>query len=109
MLSSFCVAAVALAALHSFPTRRSSDLGLLAVADLHLEKGSSFAARGKARALLQRSEEHTSELQSPMYLVCRRQLEKTNYTLISLLNVTPQLMRRKKDTSTRATSIPCRN
>src|SRR5437762_3659765 len=28
-----------------------------------------------------RSEEHTSELQSPMYLVCRLLLEKTNRTL----------------------------
>src|SRR5437762_5046675 len=28
--------------------------------------------------LLQRSEEHTSELQSPMYLVCRLLLEKKN-------------------------------
>src|SRR5437762_4537930 len=28
------------------------------------------------RATLQRSEEHTSELQSPMYLVCRPLLEK---------------------------------
>src|SRR5437763_12561125 len=30
-------------------------------------------------ALRQRSEEHTSELQSPMYLVCRLLLEKKNY------------------------------
>src|SRR5437879_7205130 len=62
-----------------FPTRRSSDLhrrrhpaildqvGLagredeLAVGDVHLPA---------------RSEEHTSELQSPMYLVCRLLLEK---------------------------------
>src|SRR5437762_9817170 len=33
------------------------------------------AARSLAR-LIQRSEEHTSELQSPMYLVCRLLLEK---------------------------------
>src|SRR5437879_7250314 len=37
-----------------------------------------------------RSEEHTSELQSPMYLVCRLLLEKKNgqlgrYTLLSVL------------------------
>src|SRR5436189_967751 len=30
----------------------------------------------------QRSEEHTSELQSPMYLVCRLLLEKKNYVTI---------------------------
>src|SRR5437879_7961282 len=41
------------------------------------------ASRGRARALAKRrrastnrSEEHTSELQSPMYLVCRLLLEK---------------------------------
>src|SRR2546426_4629751 len=33
-------------------------------------------ARGKARALNERSEEHTSELQSPCNLVCRLLLEK---------------------------------
>src|SRR5436189_2025416 len=31
-----------------------------------------------------RSEEHTSELQSPMYLVCRLLLEKKNENLITL-------------------------
>src|SRR5437879_12285818 len=30
--------------------------------------------------MLERSEEHTSELQSPMYLVCRLLLEKKKYT-----------------------------
>src|ERR1017187_10832217 len=32
--------------------------------------------KGPPRAVEQRSEEHTSELQSPMYLVCRLLLEK---------------------------------
>src|SRR5436189_3201426 len=32
-----------------------------------------------------RSEEHTSELQSPMYLVCRLQLEKKNVTPTELV------------------------
>src|SRR5437762_8106671 len=41
----------------------------------------------------QRSEEHTSELQSPMYLVCRLLLEKKKeaflwFVLITLLNIT---------------------
>src|SRR5437762_3895544 len=31
------------------------------------------------RGLINRSEEHTSELQSPMYLVCRLLLEKKNF------------------------------
>src|SRR5437762_6672433 len=33
-------------------------------------------------ALPGRSEEHTSELQSPMYLVCRLLLEEKNYTVV---------------------------
>src|SRR5690348_17577407 len=72
--------------LHSFPTRRSSDL-------LAVRQG---PARGRASRLDQvllhaeplqpdvpgggagdaRSEEHTSELQSPVHLVCRLLLEK---------------------------------
>src|SRR5437879_9990352 len=35
-------------------------------------------ARHAVGTLLERSEEHTSELQSPMYLVCRLLLEKKN-------------------------------
>src|SRR3970040_2886185 len=35
---------------------------------------------GHLRGAEPRSEEHTSELQSPMYLVCRLLLEKTNST-----------------------------
>src|SRR5437763_11027777 len=54
-----------------FPTRRSSDLrrrGILLAAQRRGDRG---------RAVLHhRSEEHTSELQSPMYLVCRLLLEK---------------------------------
>src|SRR5437764_15454972 len=71
--------------LHSFPTRRSSDLlvriwrygGGLCLGGLHprrlalLRRQQSRTARGACR-----SEEHTSELQSPMYLVCRLLLEK---------------------------------
>src|SRR5437764_15243105 len=68
--------------LHSFPTRRSSDLAPGAQA----RGGEPDAARDDRRhAQLHgpragrhqgRSEEHTSELQSPMYLVCRLLLEK---------------------------------
>src|SRR5690348_18114814 len=58
--------------LHSFPTRRSSDL----------RRRSRGAARGpsgrcrRSRLCATRSEEHTSELQSPVHLVCRLLLEK---------------------------------
>src|SRR5437879_8373790 len=83
--------------LPSFPTRRSSDLcGLLRSAESRLvpillarievdrrarvrtgrlRKGHRHRRRRQA-ADGSRSEEHTSELQSPMYLVCRLLLEK---------------------------------
>src|SRR5437879_10570256 len=80
-------------ALHSFPTRRSSDLPDLI--NFRPKPPSTLAfsfwpfpshlpglhPRGERR-----SEEHTSELQSPMYLVCRLLLEKkknkSNNTLL---------------------------
>src|SRR5437879_13019625 len=40
--------------------------------------GTSGGAAGPAAPPVVRSEEHTSELQSPMYLVCRLLLEKKN-------------------------------
>src|SRR5437762_10116258 len=87
--------------LHSFPTRRSSDLGLVELAHVAVIAHAARSARidrhpgppederpsesaGAARARFEerlhapRSEEHTSELQSPMYLVCRLLLEKKN-------------------------------
>src|SRR5207244_12387771 len=82
----------ALPALHSFPTRRSSDLlrlttGCLGhhvdgfVAGIALAFGRARlnaqpAAGAIFRRHLERSEEHTSELQSPDHLVCRLLLEK---------------------------------
>src|SRR5437762_10040050 len=70
--------------LHSFPTRRSSDLEQLPGGDPPREPPAEQPAeqageRLRARrlgAVGDRSEEHTSELQSPMYLVCRLLLEK---------------------------------
>src|SRR5207248_4655911 len=74
--------------LHSFPTRRSSDLLLHAVTR-HLLHADAQAG-GVARVCIEgqqvvvdddvvgRSEEHTSELQSPYDLVCRLLLEKKN-------------------------------
>src|SRR5205807_8866165 len=91
--------------LHSFPTRRSSDLdgwrlGRIgsviptevdrAALDVeHLlgdllfrfrqglrHRGEEFGNRGIDRLGRKRSEEHTSELQSPCNLVCRLLLEK---------------------------------
>src|SRR5207244_13485502 len=83
--------------LHSFPTRRSSDLPRrwLSIAEpkflwwpnislpgdrmLHRQviERQLWAAATSCR---RRSEEHTSELQSPDHLVCRLLLEKKNKT-----------------------------
>src|SRR5437763_8247001 len=71
--------------LHSFPTRRSSDL-----APGEPGRGStSPRSAASSRAVDRRSEEHTSELQSPMYLVCRLLLEKKNKSIVvkALLNI----------------------
>src|SRR5438552_5584230 len=95
----FLNSSVAHPALHSFPTRRSSDLDLaertlcpaiLPAGPSH--RGAGPSGRG-ARALHQvpgtcaaaRSEEHTSELQSPDHLVCRLLLEKKKSAMIRSL------------------------
>src|SRR5436189_3948386 len=82
--------------LHSFPTRRSSDLCVGERVHSRGLEGSGNVGERVARAntevaplagpdrrttrgatsVFARSEEHTSELQSPMYLVCRLLLEK---------------------------------
>src|SRR5207248_11170178 len=78
--------------LHSFPTRRSSDLEPFAQRrlrrDIRPRPGQEQGGRREARRAPRvprlpaedrealRSEEHTSELQSPYDLVCRLLLEK---------------------------------
>src|SRR5687768_18222180 len=76
--------------LHSFPTRRSSDLSAsppipgtavgsgAPAASLTMAEIAPRSVRGlsTARATRNRSEEHTSELQSRLHLVCRLLLEK---------------------------------
>src|SRR5438132_3005903 len=69
--------------LHSFPTRRSSDLPLCSnwshrQSPGRFHDGSPFppSALGRDRIAMDRSEEHTSELQSHSDLVCRLLLEK---------------------------------
>src|SRR5438876_2314960 len=96
--------------LHSFPTRRSSDLFTLltpgVTTDVRTGDISFAGQRGTLNSLIVdgsdnnntffaqtlgrtgsgrgpyqfRSEEHTSELQSPVHLVCRLLLEKKNQT-----------------------------
>src|SRR5207244_13461544 len=71
--------------LHSFPTRRSSDLVAIAGGftpranrwELQIDRPAGPGGRSRGSVpLLTRSEEHTSELQSPDHLVCRLLLEK---------------------------------
>src|SRR5437764_2271042 len=78
--------------LHSFPTRRSSDLAdhrephVDRVLDDVLVPLSHLVAGQRRAAPAARSEEHTSELQSPMYLVCRLLLEKKKKPVTSCLS-----------------------
>src|SRR5438309_6477578 len=73
--------------LHSFPTRRSSDLAVQRQLDrvggqwfLYelFDRQRQSTRRSHAQCPLGRSEEHTSELQSQFHLVCRLLLEKKN-------------------------------
>src|SRR5437588_9251263 len=59
--------------LHSFPTRRSSELDRHGVVQAIARAECHALSR---RVMLARSEEHTSELQSHSDLVCRPLLEK---------------------------------
>src|SRR5207249_5397765 len=78
--------------LHSFPTRRSSDLsdgmpapGAAPTRPLTVPPTVTPAAAGalpgrvSQNVTIERSEEHTSELQSRFDLVCRLLLEKKKY------------------------------
>src|SRR5207248_9814895 len=63
--------------LHSFPTRRSSDLELrIPIVRGERNLGTSRELMPYPSDRRVRSEEHTSELQSPYDLVCRLLLEK---------------------------------
>src|SRR5437763_11892736 len=61
------------------PRHHAGARGGGAQAVLHVLRGSAVGGHGHGSQLL-RSEEHTSELQSPMYLVCRLLLEKKKKT-----------------------------
>src|SRR3712207_8370288 len=47
----------------------------------HVAHRAAGVARGRGRPVIARSEEHTSELQSRQYLVCRLLLEKKKNTI----------------------------
>src|SRR5437879_12319698 len=70
--------------LHSFPTRRSSDL-FFSRFIIGFACGAWVLCGPPIGLWPARSEEHTSELQSPMYLVCRLLLEKKKHCSISTL------------------------
>src|SRR5438445_9900914 len=80
--------------LHSFPTRRSSDLAAergdqRRQTGVHDDPEPSLSLRETQQTVdrwigqYKRSEEHTSELQSRQYLVCRLLLEKKNKSTYS--------------------------
>src|SRR5438034_9977034 len=75
-LSSFLYSSGTHLDLHSFPTRRSSDLCPLREGLRHLRAAGVPDADEEDLLSGQRSEEHTSELQSHSDLVCRLRLEK---------------------------------
>src|SRR5437762_9370712 len=60
---------------HTVPLQLSYDSKLLQIANV--SNGTLLSQDGQLVKVM-RSEEHTSELQSPMYLVCRLLLEKKN-------------------------------
>src|SRR5688500_19376586 len=80
-------------ALHSFPTRRSSDLFnyaemayLIAPRPFMVERGHRDGVGVDEWVSYEfRSEEHTSELQSPCNLVCRLLLEKKKKQYIMIV------------------------
>src|SRR5438552_14984355 len=67
--------------LPSFPTRRSSDLSRIAELGEVRDTAPYSGGLTTMEALQLRSEEHTSELQSPDQLVCRLLLEKKKLNL----------------------------
>src|SRR3712207_8271412 len=66
---------------HLAPTVVESDVRAAAVAEACLGAGRD------RQSMLFRSEEHTSELQSRQYLVCRLLLEKKNYVYASVVEL----------------------
>src|SRR5438034_9313442 len=74
--------------LHSFPTRRSSDLvgggGGVDGGAIGIEGEKTIGAVPRA-GVLERSEEHTSELQSHSDLVCRLLLEKKKVIILNVI------------------------
>src|SRR5699024_12775650 len=80
--SFFCLSSYTTQPLPSFPTRRSSDLAesvrlqwKSTVFNTYMNRSALHPGCKAERFIYVRSEEHTSELQSRFYLVCRLLLE----------------------------------
>src|SRR5437764_3102403 len=84
---------------------RSRDVSRIALDHGHVEPGQAKRLRvdaGEAELELlgpPRSEEHTSELQSPMYLVCRLLLEKKKQESMRALQTTSLRLQDINDTA----------
>src|SRR5437879_7873584 len=76
-----------------FPYTTLFRSGLFGLVKSSLQPASVTAATVARLARMRRSEEHTSELQSPMYLVCRLLLEKKN-------EIAPAISRHTNDHTT---------
>src|SRR5438876_5022934 len=75
--------------LHSFPTRRSSDLCIDRAPVMSTSQALGISAWDIMDMAVHRSEEHTSELQSPVHLVCRLLLEKKKKNLVRVMQSWP--------------------
>src|SRR5205809_2809446 len=83
-------------ALHSFPTLRSSVLDVLGDDDALGVLPRAFADAVARVHRRRRTEEHTSELQSRLHLVCRLPLEKKKTSTI--VNIVPSSSTQKSGT-----------
>src|SRR2546422_8549595 len=70
-----------------FPTRRSSDLAARFAGQRAAQPPPSERYERRMRCFPERSEEHTSELQSRLHLVCRLLLEKKKKKIDPALTV----------------------
>src|SRR3712207_7323283 len=75
-----------------FRSNASTSWQLSDKANVHEDLINGFAAIKMIDVSMSRSEEHTSELQSRQYLVCRLLLEKKKNKLIRTLKLTFQIL-----------------
>src|SRR5437868_9120725 len=75
--------------LHSFPTRRSSDIITSESTTSKSVSCSNIPSASTPLAAVMRSEEHTSELQSRFDLVCRLLLEKKKPICLPAISHSP--------------------